>query len=201
MKQFFHKHLWLLWVCCTIALISCHHHNGRAAIIVIQPYHDFPIASTAIVFREIKNIIPGTFLRQPIALPATAYNKERSRYRADVILHVLGENTGNDTVVIGLTAHDISTTKGSIADWGVIGLGRCPGNACVVSTFRLSAAKRQSQLYKVALHELGHTQGLPHCPVRTCFMRDAEGGNPTDEETGFCPKCKKYLQERGWLLK
>jgi archaemetzincin len=32
-------------------------------------------------------------------------------------------------------------------------------------------------------------------------MRDAEGGNPTDEETGFCPSCKEFLIRKGWQLK
>jgi archaemetzincin len=30
-------------------------------------------------------------------------------------------------------------------------------------------------------------------------MRDAGGKNPLDEETGFCDKCKTYLNKQGWL--
>ncbi|MFB9845298.1 hypothetical protein [Mucilaginibacter ginsenosidivorans] len=106
-----------------------------------------------------------------------------------------------DTVVIGLTDKDISTRKGSINDWGIMGLGFQPGNACVISTFRLSKERRMDQFYKLALHELGHTQGLPHCNKRTCLMRDAEGGNHLDEETGFCESCRSFLKSKGWLLK
>jgi len=83
----------------------------------------------------------------------------------------------------------------------VMGLGFMPGNACVVSSFRLSKKKRAEQFYKVVLHELGHTQGLPHCAVKTCFMRDAEGKNPTDEETGFCNSCRKHLEDENWKLR
>jgi archaemetzincin len=32
-------------------------------------------------------------------------------------------------------------------------------------------------------------------------MRDAEGKNPTNEETEFCKRCKKKLINKGWLLK
>jgi archaemetzincin len=81
-----------------------------------------------------------------------------------------------------------------------MGLGFEPGNACVISTFRLSKTNFAAQFYKVALHELGHTQGLPHCPNKTCLMRDAEGSNHLDEETGFCPSCKAYLKSKGWLI-
>jgi archaemetzincin len=57
------------------------------------------------------------------------------------------------------------------------------------------------QFYKVAIHELGHTQGLPHCENKTCYMRDAEGGNPLEEEVDFCKTCKMFLKNRGWVLK
>ncbi len=82
-----------------------------------------------------------------------------------------------------------------------MGFGYNPGNACVVSSFRLSKANQQEQFYKVAIHELGHTQGLPHCEEKTCFMRDAEGGNPLNEEKDFCPACKSFLKGKGWRLK
>jgi archaemetzincin len=38
------------------------------------------------------------------------------------------------------------------------------------------------------------------CPDKTCYMRDAEGGDHTDKEKGFYDKCKVYLKERGWKL-
>jgi archaemetzincin len=79
-----------------------------------------------------------------------------------------------------------------------MGLGKCPGKACVASSYRLSNNERLSQLFKVSIHELGHTQGLPHCEVKVCFMRDAEGRNPTNEEKGFCPRCKTFLKAKGW---
>jgi archaemetzincin len=59
-------------------------------------------------------------------------------------------------------------------------------------------ANKADQFYKVALHELGHTEGLQHCPIKSCLMRDAEGGNPLDDETAFCTACKKYLQTKNW---
>jgi archaemetzincin len=153
------------------------------------------------VFAQIKMIDPLTIIRPAIPLPSSAYYTPRARYRADTIISYLSRHIGADTVIIGITDQDISTSKGKIPDWGVMGLGYCPGNACVVSTFRLSQKNLSSQFYKVAVHELGHTQGLPHCPEKTCFMRDAEGGNPVNEETGFCQSCKSFLKNKGWNLK
>ena len=173
----------------------------QARVIVIQPFDDFPAAQTDRILKQIKAINPATLLRAPTGLPEAAYYPTRKRYRADVLLAFLKQTAGGDTTVIGLTTKDISTTKGKVADWGIMGLAYQPGNACVVSSFRLSPESGASQFYKVAVHELGHTQGLPHCPNAACYMRDAEGGNPTDKETGFCKTCKTFLRQKGWRLK
>jgi archaemetzincin len=82
-----------------------------------------------------------------------------------------------------------------------MGLGYCPGKSCVASTFRLHGNNRFEKLVKVALHELGHTEGLNHCPEKTCLLRDAEGKDHLNEEKGFCASCKKYLIKKGWELK
>ena len=114
------------------------------------------------------------------------------------MIRQLSSQTPSNHVTLALTTKDISITKGKFADWGIMGLSYCPGKACVASIHRLKNNKEQ--FFKIAIHELGHTQGLPHCPVKTCFMRDAEGGNHTNQEKEFCPKCKKVLVDAGWLL-
>ncbi len=169
-------------------------------VIIIQPLGNFSGPHAQAVLQEIRKINPNTILRKSIPLPASAYYKHRNRYRADSLLHYLKRYGNEDSVVIGLTEKDISTTKNNVTDWGVMGLGFNPGNACVVSTFRLAKINQKIQFYKVAVHELGHTQGLPHCPETTCFMRDAKGGNPLNDEKGFCKSCKTFLKSKGWQL-
>ena len=123
----------------------------------------------------------------------------RSRYRADRLLDELTSRAGaNLRVVVGLTAKDISTTKGGHKDWGIFGLGELGGQACVVSTYRLSARGADEKqlcerLVKVAIHEAGHVMGLDHCPHAGCVMRDAEASIATvDGATGaFCASCKQ----------
>jgi archaemetzincin len=170
-------------------------------VFVVQPFADLPASQAKAVYDMLKKINPKTILRTAIPLPANAFYPQRKRYRADSIINYLNRSGGADTVIIGLTSKDISITKSDIADWGVMGLGFEPGNACVVSTFRLSKTELSGQLYKLSLHELGHTPGLHHCKNKTCFMRDAEGGNHLDEETGFCQSCKSFLRSKGWQLK
>jgi archaemetzincin len=129
-------------------------------VFVIQPFIDIPSKQVDAIYNGLKKIHPKTILRIPMPLPAISFYSARNRYRADSIIHYLGKFAGTDTVILALTSRDISATKGNIADWGIMGLGFQPGNACVVSTFRLSKVKLSDQLYKLSLHELGHTQGL-----------------------------------------
>ena len=172
--------------------------NNRGAVILIQPFKDMNSETTEFITDQIKKVYPHVKVLEPIDLPKEAYYKERNRYRADSIIKCLSQNTEQGFVKIGLTTKDISTTKGSVKDFGVMGLGYQPGKSCVASNFRLNKHNKNEQFFKVAIHEIGHTQGLKHCPEKSCFMRDADGKNPTDEETDFCNKCRDFLKTKNW---
>jgi archaemetzincin len=137
-------------------------------------------------------------------LPAYAFYKPRQRYIADSLLVFL-KATSNKKFekIIGVTTKDISTRKGDIENWGILGLGSCPGEACVVSTFRAGKNKVSNndflrRMTTLALHELGHTYGLEHCPDETCLMKDAEGKMNLDDGDSFCKKCLGYLHDKGF---
>jgi archaemetzincin len=194
--------IWLIFFC--TLFFACQEDNlivntiEKPIIINIQPLGDIGQENINYVYTEFKKIYPHIRLLKSIALPVSAYYKPRERYRADLLLDYLSTMTSSNQVTLGLTSMDISTTKDEIYDWGVMGLGQCPGKVCVASTFRLNKSQLLMQLFKVSIHEVGHTQGLPHCEVKSCFMRDAEGRNPTDEEVEFCPKCKAVFIKKGW---
>ena len=175
--------------------------GNHPVTVVIQPFADMPASLTDHVATELKGILPFVVVKSPIQLPATSYYSPRNRFRADTLIKYLAARTKDNQVTIGITTRDISTTKGNVEDWGVMGLSYCPGKSCVASSFRLSRSDKAGQLFKVAVHELGHTQGLNHCIDRTCLMRDAEGKNTFSEETGFCIKCRTLLSEKGWRIK
>ena len=148
--------------------------------------------------KKIREFIPNLIIQEGIPMPPSAYYPARKRYRADTLIRWLDRMADKDQIILGITHHDISTTKKPIPDWGVMGLGFQPGKACVASDFRL---KRKKSFWKVAIHELGHTAGLKHCPVKTCLMRDAEGRDQTGEEKDFCSSCRERLKKAGWTLK
>ena len=187
-----------------LALASCLFNRSEKLIphskIIIQPFTGASNTEVLNLAEMIRPLYPDVVINPPVNLPGFAFYPARNRYKADSLLKFLSTFAGNGDVVVGITGKDISTSSGTIADWGVMGLGSCPGNSCVASTFRLNNSKISSQLFKVVVHELGHTFGLPHCPNPDCYMRDAKGGNPTDEEKDFCPSCKKYLRRHLWKV-
>lgn len=191
----------------TALLAACHSNTVPVNIpkqlktIVIQPFSGVPAEQTAYVFAELKKIYPLVQMQQAVELPRAGWNPARNRYRADSLIGYLKNICAADAIMPGLTNKDISVTKGNVPDWGVIGLGFCPGSACIVSGFRLGKAQKKVQLFRAVVHELGHTRGLPHCSVATCLMKDAEGKNRMNEEQSFCATCTHYLQERGWQLR
>lgn len=165
------------------------HITKRTKKIILLPLgNKIPDHITKSTYAEIRKYIPDVELADPLPLPQSAYYAPRNRYRADSLIKWISQRANADEVIMGITAADISTTKGQYADWGVMGLAYNPGKAGVASTYRL---KNKASFWKIVIHELGHTSGLPHCPVKTCFMRDAEGGDHTGEEKEFCSNCRK----------
>lgn len=175
------------------------HSSQKPIIIVLQPLDSFPEAMIKVLKDSISNYYPAqVYVHPTIAIPKTFFYIPRNRYRADSIIHWL-QHMKKDSVrsLVGLTLLDISTTKGAVKDYGIMGLGYQPGPSCVVSMFRLgkdNAAKKITQrLLKTVVHELGHNLGLPHCTNQHCIMADAEGKLKQDNEYGICNECRKKL--------
>ncbi|MFY7786784.1 MAG: matrixin family metalloprotease [Thermoflexibacteraceae bacterium] len=147
----------------------------------------------------------------PIEVPPSAFvNTKSPRYRADSLLINLWQRCPKQfSHIIGIAPFDISITKrdekGNIktpsskyTDFGVYGLGYCPGKSCIVSYFRLlhtNKEKTQKRIIKVTLHELGHNLGLPHCPDTNCLMQDAKESIKTIDKVGIvlCEVCKEKI--------
>jgi archaemetzincin len=169
--------------------------------IVIQPFEAFPTSSANFIAKELKKIYLGSVIvKTAIPFPRNTLNQNKTRHRADFLIKYLSSVTRKGYLTMGLTNKDISTTKGIYLDWGIMGLGYCPGKSCIASTYRLKGNNQLEKLFKVAIHELGHTQGLKHCPVKTCLMADAEGKDRLNEKNGFCVICKSILIQSGWEL-
>ncbi len=182
-------------------------HAGAERVVALQPLGGRDDGREASVVRAaLAAFFDAEIVGLPArALPASTYYAPRRRWRAEKLLdHLVEVKPPRATRIVGLTAADISTTKGTVKDWGILGLATLDGTACVLSSFRARRGARGeahalARLGKVAVHELGHTVGLPHCPNAGCLMEDARGKvATTDGETDLCSECRAKLSRTGW---
>jgi archaemetzincin len=188
---------------------------ARAAdqIVWLQPLGaELPAEDVAMVKAALVGIYALDVRILPVKpLPQAAWYPPRRRWRAEKILEYLTSlQPAEGGFMLGLTAADISTTKGKVTDWGVLGLGNLGdgvgGTTAVISTFRChkkakSELHARQRLAKTAAHEIGHTLGLEHCPTVGCLMEDAQGQVTTsDREHDLCARCRGFLRDRGRKL-
>ncbi len=188
--------------------------SGKQEVKVgIQPYENFHSNLIDTVASALKQTYGAeVYLLTPQRFPAPSFvHVKTPRYRADSLIRFLKNNKPDSLdYIIGLTHQDISCTKrdpeGNIkkpqrtySDWGVFGLGYVPGSSCIVSSYRLQHRNQHlfiSRLKKVAVHELGHNLGLPHCDTKGCVMQDAVETIQTIDQanTGLCTKCTGLIK-------
>jgi archaemetzincin len=179
--------------------------HAPTSIVYVQPLQPAPGPKVlAAVASGLRAFYPVQVRLLPaVPLPKAAFYPARRRWRAEILLDWLERHMPADGMkILGLTSADISTTKGAAQDWGVLGLGSLDGHACVLSSYRarrhVTVAVELARMAKVAVHEVGHTFGLEHCPTPGCLMEDARGKvATTDGEDDLCPACRRQLQAAG----
>ncbi|MGM9693859.1 MAG: matrixin family metalloprotease [Alloprevotella sp.] len=127
----------------------------------------------------------------------TSRRKDHKRYRADLLNRILVAHKTKENLVIGLTQADIGLDdfRGRPHS-GIMGLAR--GVGAGVAVFSSYRPRDRAQLFSVMFHELGHAQGLRHCPDAACLMQNANGGNPFGRTHVFCEKCRRHMEARHW---
>ncbi len=129
-----------------------------------------------------------------------AYNPVRKQYDAEKVLIRLKRITQTEFRVLGIVLVDLYVQGLNF----VFGLAECPGKAALISLYRLRPEfygeprdKRIlfERMMKEAVHELGHTFALKHCPEKSCVMHFSNSILDIDvKEKEFCPLCKEKLK-------
>ncbi len=168
-------------------------------VIYIQTLGDFDskyiieVQKTLEKFYDVK-----TVLKPKINLSDDILAGSKTRYDADKILNKFDSKEN----LLLLIEKDIACKDGKKPEWGIFGLGFCPGKTCVISTFRLknkvSESKIIERLVKVCVHEIGHNLGLDHCQTNlNCMMSAANGTIKTIDKNKiwFCKNCMKKIKK------
>ncbi len=142
-------------------------------------------------------------VQRTLPLPRRAFNARRNQYDADRLVKELFDELPADAV--GLMA----LTNADLFDAGrtrfVFGLASLVDHVGVVSMARYRGqwwghdedrGRFYERLYKVLVHEAGHTLGLGHCPNRHCAMRDDTTLADLDASPRhFCERCRAAAEE------
>jgi archaemetzincin len=138
-------------------------------------------------------------LRPKIFDLSFARDPRRGQYHSTAILQRLERGSDPDVRVLGVTASDLYVPVLTF----VFGEAQLQGNCAVVSSARLREEfyglphredLLRERLVKEAVHELGHTFGLRHCPNWECVMASSHAVERLDVKTaGFCGTCYKAV--------
>jgi archaemetzincin len=123
-------------------------------------------------------------------MPAGSYVPSRRQHQAEALVELARQQAGGR--VLAVTEADLYSDDLNF----VFGLADARGRAAVISVHRLRAGADARRLHervvKEAVHELGHTMGLGHCPDPRCVMHFSNMLADTDRKTAeLCARCRK----------
>jgi archaemetzincin len=133
-------------------------------------------------------------------LPAHTLDARRGQYRSDVILDSIRIRGNARDKILAVTDVDLFVPQLNF----VFGQAQFSGAIALISIRRLDPTFYGSRpsyetllerTVKEAVHELGHTFGLSHCPNPACVMSFSNSILDVDKKSkDFCDKCRKKLQ-------
>lgn len=130
-----------------------------------------------------------------------AWDPEREQYHSTRILEALAAKAPEGAAkVLGITRVDLFIP---ILTY-VFGEAQLGGVSCIVSSFRLNTADAagdanavfRERMIKEAIHELGHTFKLRHCPEPSCIMHYCRSTHDVDGKSGsLCRYCSVLIDD------
>jgi archaemetzincin len=170
--------------------------------ILIAPIGEVDPQLVATVGREVQRVFRA--LPQVSAVLSDlsfAYDAGREQYHSTPILQRLAEATPSDALRV-LAIADVDLFIPILTH--VYGEAQLGGPACIVSTHRLNSGPEilgspeiaVCRVVKEAIHELGHTFNLRHCPEAACIMHYCRSESDVDRKSNdLCRYCRVMLDD------
>lgn len=160
--------------------------------VTLLPMGEPDSAAVADLAEDLKRCgLKARLARRRLLLPS-AWNADRGQYDARALL----EATRNFRAerLLGIVDADLFVPGLNF----VFGIAESPGRAAVISLARLGLdvgdRKKRERALKEAVHELGHTLGLEHCPDPGCVMWFSNTLAETDRKGAFfCAVCRRKV--------
>lgn len=139
-------------------------------------------------------------ITEPQDLPEVSYNPERQQYHSTPILKTMRNLKFNrQERILGIVDVDLYVPQLNF----VFGEADPENGLALISLIRLrqeyyNLPKDDKLFYqravKEAVHELGHTFGLSHCPNSRCVMHFSNSLLDTDKkDSRFCQRCQRKM--------
>ena len=139
---------------------------------------------------------------ETLPIPKKAYNAFRRQYLSTILLQSIGEYAARSldnkafNKILGVTEVDLYALGLNF----IFGEAQLQGKAAIISLYRLrpefygEPPNRNllvERAVKEAVHEIGHTLGLRHCPASSCVMHFSLHIGMTDRKgRDFCRICR-----------
>jgi archaemetzincin len=171
-------------------------------IILISPIGETNTELIEAIAGEVKRVFGfATETRSIIADLSPALDQNRQQYNSTLILGWLAAEVPPQVLkVLAVTQVDLFIPILT----HVYGEAQLGGTASIVSTYRLNeggsgvniARKYIDRIVKEAIHELGHTFNLRHCPEEACIMHYCRNEDDVDRKSDqLCRYCKVMLED------
>ncbi len=158
--------------------------------IIIHWFGDVPFDALVELAADLRVFNATTEIGGVLPVPVTAYDKGRGQHIADVLLAVACAQDGDK--VLCVASFDMYTNPLNF----VFGVAEVGGRGAVISIARLGGENQsfRDRVVKEAIHEMGHTFGLTHCPDTTCVMHFSTELADTDFKGKFyCEECSAKI--------
>ena len=176
--------------------------NMKYRRILIQPYEldDFPYKD--VISKKLNEIfnLPVVWLSNR-KLPYSAFNPKRNQFLGSYFLKDLLNVKEEGDIVLGIVPYDLYEPDLNF----VFGVASPLTKTAVISLYRLHNSfygfPEDEKLFierilKEAVHEIGHTLGLGHCPNPKCVMHFSNSIYDTDRKSYyFCPVCYQKVKQ------